>query len=436
MIILSIGGSDPSSGAGIQGDLRTFTELGIHGCTVITAITSQNTSSFNAVQPVSSKHILAQIDSILSDFKISAIIISMVYNNDIINAIYSKLKKSNIPIIVDPVIYSTTGGTLLLKNSLSEYRKKIIPLARIITPNVKEAEIISGKKIFDQDSLYDASKIIQSHGPETVVITGIDNKTSISDFILIKNKKYMMTNKKIQKINHGGGCVFSSSLAVAIAKGNSTIESIRFARETTLRAIKNSKQIGKGIEITDLSADEIKSELSEGITKFTHIKNIHNLIPECQTNFTYSKENPKKISDIAGIVGRIVKTGNRVTVAGEIEYGGSKHVASALFEINKKFPEIRSAINIKFTPEILRMFQKNRLKISNYDRAMEPKNIKNIENSSISWGIKQAIKRDLTPPDIIYHKGDHGKEPMILVFGKSPKDVLKKIEKCQKNLET
>lgn len=430
MNILVIGGSDPSSGAGIQGDLRVISKLGAYGFSVITAVTSQNTTSFKDIQAIAPKLVSSQIESILSDFHVDVVIISMVYNKAIIQAIHSKLKKIKIPIIVDPVFKSTTNGTLLLKNALSEYKKKIIPLATIMTPNVREAEIISGHKISNKDEISDAAKIIQSYGAKNIIITGIENQKRITDHILINKQRYWMSNKKIPIVNHGSGCTFASALAVSIAKGRSIKDSIKFARKITLQSIKNSKHLGKGINITDIShEDHIISELSKEITNFTKIKNIYNLIPECQTNFTFSKESPKDLSDIAGVLGRIVRTGKSVMIAGEIEYGGSKHVATALFEMNRRFPMIRSAINIRFDPVILKNFQKNRFSISYYDRSLEPKNIKNIENSSISWGIKQAIMNKTAPPDIIYHKGDYGKEPMILVFGNTPKDVLKKIKK-------
>lgn len=438
MNILSIGGSDPSSGAGVQGDLRTIFELGGYGFTIITAITGQNTVSFRDIQAVSPRLILAQIDSVLSDFKIDSIIISMVYNKEVIRAIHSRLKKIKIPIIVDPVITSTTGGRLLRENALAEYRKRIIPLATIITPNVKEAEIISGKKISDENDLEDVARIIKSYGTENIIITGIEKQKEISDYIMIKNEKYLMSHKRLPIVNHGSGCTFSAALAVSVGKGKSIKESIKFARRIALKSIKNSKHIGKGINITDLrSEDQIIPELSKGINEFAKMKNASHLIPECQTNFTFSKENPKRLSDIAGVLGRIVKTGKTVTVAGEMQYGGSRHVASALLEINKHFPEIRSAINIRFDLEILKRLQRDGLSIAKYNRGLEPKSIKNIENSSITWGVNQAIGKKTIPPDIIYHKGDHGKEPMILVFGNNPNDVLKKIKKIHlKNIET
>ena len=144
MNILSIGGSDPSSGAGIQSDIKTFSNHNVYGFTVVTVITSQNTKKVTSIEPVSTKSLRAQLDSILSDFRVDAIKIGMVYNSQIIKVIHSKLKNIRIPIVVDPIIKSTTGTILLQKSALRDYKKIIVPLADVITPNKFEAKVLSG----------------------------------------------------------------------------------------------------------------------------------------------------------------------------------------------------------------------------------------------------------------------------------------------------
>jgi len=147
MNLLSIGGSDPSAGAGIQSDVKSFSEFGAYGLTVITAITSQNTSSFGMIEPVSKKILENQLESVLTDFKIDGIKIGMVFNSEIIKTLYQQLKKLKIPIVVDPVIKSTTGGALIENKAIEDFQKYIIPLATVITPNKFEAEILSKSKI-------------------------------------------------------------------------------------------------------------------------------------------------------------------------------------------------------------------------------------------------------------------------------------------------
>ena len=431
MNLLSIGGSDPSSGAGIQSDIKTFDSLNAHGLTVITAITGQNTSSFGMIEPVSQKILKNQLDSVISDFKIDGIKIGMVYNSEIIKTIYRELKKEKIPIVLDPIIKSTTEGLLIEKTAINDFKKFLIPLATVITPNKFEAEYLSEIKINSKRSLQKAAQKIQNMGVKNIVITGLETKKGqISDFILEGKTQYTISSKKIPKINHGSGCNYSSSLLFSLVNGTSLKEAVKFSKQFTYNSIKNAKKLGHGVEITQIKNKGSRHiELTHAINKFIEIKNIYKCIPECQTNFVFSKKNPKSIKDVLGISGRIVKTGDTVTVAGDLLYGGSKHVATALITMNKKYSDICSAINLKYNKETISKLRKVGLTISSYDRSTEPKDVKNKEGSSIGWGIKYAIKNLEEPPDIIYHKGDYGKEPMIIIFAKTPTLIIKKISK-------
>jgi len=423
MNILSIGGSDPSSGAGIQSDIKTFSNYDVYGFTVVTAITSQNTKNVTSIEPVSTKSLMAQIDSILSDFHIDAIKIGMVYNSQIIKIIHSKLRNIKIPIIIDPIIKSTTGATLLKKSALHDYKKMMIPLADVITPNKYEAKVLSGIS-----NVSKSAEKIQLMGANCVIITGVtSSKGQISDFILEENKNYLISGKKIPIRNHGSGCNYSASIAVSLAKGNTIRYAVKAAKNYVYQSIKNSKKIGKGVNITHENISDEMKKLSDSINHFKQIKNIYKVIPECQTNFVFAKKNPKVIKDVLGISGRLVKSGKEIVTAGEIVYGGSQHVGTAVIQVNKKFPEVRSGLNIKYDPKIIAKAKKSKFTVLRYDRSKEPKRSKQKENSSISWGISTCL--NAKSPDIIYHMGDIGKEPMILIFGKNPDGVIRKVSK-------
>lgn len=431
MHILSIAGSDPSSGAGIQGDLKTYSTLGAYGLTVVTAITSQNTSKFSNVEEISAIAIKDQLESVLSDFKIDVIKIGMVYSPSVIQAIYSKLKGKKIPIVLDPVFESTTGGVLLQKGALSHFKRMLVPLAFVITPNIMEAERLSGIRIRTRNDARRAAVKIRQMGAKNIVIKGGHlNGNTVMDYVLEGSRFYAISGKKIQRRHHGGGCSFSASLAVSLVKGRTLRDSVKFAKEFTVESIKNSQKVGKGISIIKAAnMDKIEKDLANAITDFSNIKNAYKLIPECQTNFVFSKPNPRSLGDVLGILGRIVKTGKTVTVAGSITYGGSKHVASAVLEMAKKFPGIRSALNVKYDTKIIRKGIAKRFSVLSYDRTAEPLKSKTKEDHTISWGIRNAIKNEKRPPDLIFHKGDVGKEPMILLFGKEPKEILAKLAK-------
>lgn len=431
MHILSIGGSDPSSGAGIQADIKTFSSLGVYGLCVITVITSQNTKKFSRVEPVSNKMIKSQLELVLSDFKIDIIKIGMVYSSGVIKTVYSMLKKTKIPIVLDPVFESTTGGTLLQKEAFDDFKKLLLPLSYIITPNVPEAEKLTGMKIENEQDVRRAACKIHYLGAKNVIIKGGHlHKDVSSDFVLEGSKFYSFSAKKIPVTIHGTGCTFSASLAVALAKGKTIKDAVRFAKEFTTESIRNSQKIGKGIPIVSIDTkDKIEKELSDAISSFTKMKNIYKIIPEVQTNFVFSKPNPRSIMDILGVSGRIVKTSRSIIPAGNLEYGGSRHVGSALLEVASKFPNIRSAMNIKFDKKIIKKAKAKKFLVKSYQRSDESSKTKSKEGKTISWGIKGIIKDTNKAPDLVFHTGEIGKEPMIIIFGKNPKDVLGKLAK-------
>tara|TARA_Y100001938_G_scaffold48622_1_gene67697 strand:+ start:256 stop:1533 length:1278 start_codon:yes stop_codon:yes gene_type:complete len=425
MNVLSIGGSDPSSGAGIQSDIKTFENHNVYGFTVITAITSQNTKKISKIAPITAKNIRAQLESILSDFQIDAIKIGMVYDAPIIKIINTMIKNQKCPIVVDPIIESTTKKILLKKSAINSYKKNIIPLATIITPNKKEAKMLSGCSRAE-----DAGKELQRLGAKNVIITGFrESEKEIEDFVMESDNNYILKGKKIKVINHGSGCNYSASITASLARKKSIYEATVTAKEYVYQSIKKSKNLGKGIKITHKEISKFQKELSHSILDFQNINNVSKLIPECQTNFVFSENKPKTIKNVLGISGRLVRSGNNVIQAGELVFGGSQHVATAVIEVSKKFSNIRSAINIKYEPRIINKAKKHRMLVLSYDRKNESKKSKSKENSSISWGISSCLKSDI--PDIIFHKGDFGKEAMIIVFGETPAEVVKKIKLIQ-----
>lgn len=427
MNILCIGGSDPSSGAGIQSDIKAAEALGANCFSVVTAVTAQNSKKFLRVEEVSQKTITAQLDSVFEDFRVDAVTIGMVYGANAIKQIHSYLKNRKIPIVLDPVIKSTTGGVLLQKDALVALKRFLIPISYVVTPNLSEAELLSGVKIRHYDDLAKAAKSI---GSKNVVITGHSFvKNKISDFVYEEGKHYSISGKKIAGQNHGGGCNFAVSLAYAIAQKRKMRDSVEFAKRFTYNAIKSAQRLGSGVKITKPVSDKLKSELKAAVDEFTGLDGAFSLIPECQTNFVFAKQNAKSLKDVVGVMGRIIKAGNRVIVAGDLEYGGSRHVATAVLTAQRKFPQLRSALNVRFDENLLSKFAKTKSRILSYDRTKEPQSFKQKENTSISWGVGDAIKKSKSAPDIIYHKGDFGKEPMIIVFGKNPKDVVSKISK-------
>ena len=466
MNLLSIGGSDPSSGAGVQGDIKTFGAYGAYGLTIVTAVTAQNTTRFSSVEPVSYNMLESQLDSILSDFEIAGIKIGMVYTSQAAKIISDKLSimAGSIPIVTDPVIQATTGGSLLREDAMRDYTKYIIPLSTAITPNVYEAQAImhassnqynkqqqqqQQQKDTSPDHLLTASNIIRQTGTGAVIMTGVAGRGSgsdtITDIVALRGKEggidtYRLHSRPIiPEETHGGGCVFSAVLLCGLARGKTVLESAKMAQMFVTNLMQRPAKVGSGIGIISHNdkapTDELHMKLEYAINQFVHMGNMYKYIPECQTNFVYSKPHPHTTKDVLGVCGRIVRTGNKITIAGQITYGGSKHVATALIAVSKKFPHVRSAMNIKYDDNVIRILKSEGMNIQYYDRSLEPSKTKS-SGSTIRWGTAEAIAHSESYPDAICHSGDYGKEPMIILFGISPEDVLVKIKKIRTRHKT
>ncbi|MGE0242430.1 MAG: bifunctional hydroxymethylpyrimidine kinase/phosphomethylpyrimidine kinase [Nitrososphaeraceae archaeon] len=432
---LSIAGSDPSSGAGIQADIKTFSSLGVYGCSAITAITVQNSKQITDIFPVSAEIVIKQIKVILEDLNIQAIKIGMVYDESIISNLYDVLKNENIPIIIDPIFTSTSGHDLILPDAIQTFKQKLLSIATIVTPNIDEGRKLSGIEIKSKKDIKKSLERIKELGPRNVIIKGgrfPDSKNSI-DTLIDNNLLIHEYSNPFQLIpeNHGSGCNFSAALSAFIAKGYEISESCAMANEFINKALKNLFYIGKGNPIVDTiiptSIFSFKFQVIEGLTNAVRIlekiKGIGKLIPETQSNFAYAIPNATDIMEVAGVRGRIVKIDeNEIKASSYIEFGVSKHVGSAILAYMETNQNIRSAINLKYDQKIIELFQ-SFLQVSEYERSMEPYEFKAKEGHTISWGIKEALRKG-SNSNVIYHKGDFGKEPMIIVFGRGPDEII------------
>ncbi len=251
--VLSIAGSDSGAGAGIQSDLKTFHNHGVYGVTVITSITAQNTMGVQKSFELPANIIDAQLKSIFADFKINAVKIGMLLSERVINVISKYLNDSgSCPIIIDPVILSKNKFSLLNEEGIEALKKKLFPLAYLITPNLYEAETLSGIKIRSTKKLETASKIIQSYGCKNVLIKG-GHFTDSSGLkkgtdLLYDGKNFSQFPSKIiqTKNTHGIGCVLSSAIASNLALGKNLNESIISAKKYIVKQLIKNVKIGKG----------------------------------------------------------------------------------------------------------------------------------------------------------------------------------------------
>ena len=247
--LLIIAGSDSSGGAGIQADIKTATSLGVYAMTAITAITAQNTTGVKSIVSVSPKEIFNQISFSVKDIKPNSVKIGMLHNVEVIKEVIKAIKKYKLKnIVIDPVMVAKSGHRLISNNSINYLRKKLLPFALIVTPNIPEAETLIKKKIKTLDDVIKAGREILKFGPKFVLIKGGHaNKSFIEDVLISKNNIKIFKNKKIKTKNtHGTGCTLSSAIASFVSKNYNINESCRQSIQYVHKAILLNPKFGRG----------------------------------------------------------------------------------------------------------------------------------------------------------------------------------------------
>lgn len=246
--VLTIAGSDCSGGAGVQADIKTITCLGKYAMSVITSLTAQNTIGIYGTIDIEPEFVKRQIDCVFNDIIPDSIKIGMVSNCGIIGAVSESLKCYNAEnVVVDPVMVSTSGSSLIDKGAIYAMKGLLFPLASIVTPNIPEAEILSGIHITSNEDVETAAKIIFDNCGSPVLIKGGHNKSNANDLLYDGKEVRWFEFSRINNPNtHGTGCTLSSAVACGLADGRSLSDSVYLAKEYINGTLKSGLNLGKG----------------------------------------------------------------------------------------------------------------------------------------------------------------------------------------------
>ena len=245
--ILVIAGSDSIGGAGIQADVKTITSLGAHALTAVTAVTAQNSLGVSGIHPIPASFVASQIETILEDVVPDAVKIGMVYTGATIKAVARILKKQRIAsLVLDPVLRASAGNPLLKPGMVSFMKQMLLPLATVVTPNLDEAEILTGKRVRTLAEMQEACRALKALGPD-VVVTGGHLKGECVDLLYDGREMLPFRGERIEtRHSHGTGCVFSSALATLLAMGYGLGEAVKRAGEFTRGALRDGYACGRG----------------------------------------------------------------------------------------------------------------------------------------------------------------------------------------------
>jgi len=249
---LTIAGSDPSGGAGVQADLKTFGAFGVYGVSAVTAVTAQNTLGISAAAPLSGDLVTAQIESLAADFQIAATKTGMLATAAIVEAVAAAVEELDLPlVVVDPVLASSTGERLLDVDGVQALVRELLPRARVVTPNVPEAEALSGCRITSHAGLRRAASRIRDMGAAAVIITGGHNSGSDVIDLLCDGDEFteFRTERLTMDRVHGTGCTHASAVAAGLALGRPLDVAARDAQAYVAGAMRRALKVGRGAAV-------------------------------------------------------------------------------------------------------------------------------------------------------------------------------------------
>lgn len=252
---LTIAGSDPTGGAGLQADIRVFNHFGVYGLSVVSALTAQNTTTVNSILKVEAEFIEKQLDTLLNDIRPDAVKTGMLYSVDTIKTLVKFIKGYDLGnLVIDPVTISSTGTPLMEQGVLDALKDELFPVSKVITPNIYEASALSGMNIENKDDMEKAAKKLKNFGPDTVIITGghFEGGKETLEMIYDGQAFHRIKGRKIKGEYHGTGCAFSAAITALLAKGTSVIEAAKKAKEFIELAIKDAHGIGKGMRLLNV----------------------------------------------------------------------------------------------------------------------------------------------------------------------------------------
>lgn len=425
-------GSDSGGGAGIEADIKTIASLGLHTTCAITSVTSQNTTGVLSAYDIPCEVIRNQIDAVCEDMNIIWAKSGMLSSSDIISTVAEMVTKYELKLVVDPVMAAEAGGDLLRKDAIATLKQKLLPVSEVVTPNINEANILSGMQITNIEEAKKAAKLISQTGVKIVIVTG--GHLDASDIIYnSETDSYtIFPGTFVKGGTHGSGCTYSAALAASLAQGYKIDEAAKKAKDFVVEAIKGSVPVGSGVGPVNQLAYVLKNserytvlqDLKKGVDALILSKYFAKLIPEAGCNIAMALPSAASSSEVAAVTGRIVKLKGSSEVVGEIDFGASSHVARTILTAMKHNPRSRACMNIRYSQKLVDICRRLDLSVSSFAREDEP-----ADTQAIDRGTSQAINKYGAVPDIIYDKGAIGKEAMIRIMGQTATEIANKAVK-------
>lgn len=439
-VALTIGGLDPSGGAGITADVVTFSVIGVHGAAVATALTYQNTGGVAGFLTVAERDVKAQLDALLDDVDVAAVKVGMLASDRLayqVGPYLAKFKGDGVPVVFDPVIKAGAGQPLYEGVPEKAFADVILPHASLATPNNAElAYLVDDEPAQDHGELRTQVRVFYGRYGLPVLATGghVGVKTDIVDILFTGAEMREYRRPRVESDIHGTGCLLAAAVTAYLALGLEVLEAFERAEEYVNAAVAAAIAPGKGALVpgrtaavfADAERWRVYNNLLRAVNVFEAAGSTYKLIPEVGTNIAYALPDARSVDEVCAVAGRISRVGAGVQSCGKPAFGVSSHTARAVIAVMKHDPAIRAGMNVRFGDDVLAACSGLNYRGAGFDRAREPAEIAGDEGRTVQWGVDEAVSGVGVVPEIIFDRGALGKEPMVRIFGRDAMEVVRR----------
>jgi len=450
-VALTVAGTDSGGGAGVAADLRAMAARGVFGTSAVTAVTAQNSRGVHAVHDVDPATVTDQIAAVLDDFAVGAAKTGMLGDAATVEVVAGALADGP-PTVVDPVMVAQSGDRLLTAAGERAVTDRLVPEAAVTTPNVPEAELLTGLDVTDRSTAARAARTLVDRGPAAALVTGghLDGDEVVDvlhvadadpddglpggslpaadgvDVRRIDDRTVALARDRASTdTTHGGGCTLSAALAAELARERPVVEATATAVELVDRAVRHGLDVGDGYGAVqglaglrnDAARHDAVAAVRDAVTALTGSEGpLASLLPTVGTNVAVATPYARSPAEVAAVEGRITGTTAGPQAAAAPRLGASSHVARLLLSVREHDPTVGAACNVRLDDTVETALSRSTLDAVEVDRADQPTTVREEEGATMGWVADRAVQDRERAPDAVYDRGARGKEPMTRLF--------------------
>jgi hydroxymethylpyrimidine/phosphomethylpyrimidine kinase len=436
--VLTVAASDSGGGAGIQADLKTILSLGGYGMSAVTAVTAQNTLGIHGIIEMPPSFVGLQLDTVLGDIGADCVKTGALINEAIVRVTAENISRHHVEkVVVDPVLLSKRGTPLLDEDGRKALVKELFPLCFLLTPNIPEAEVLTGRSINDLEDMKLAARALRAMGPRYVLVKGGHLHDDAVDVLHDGARDYEFSTRRVlTQHDHGTGCTLASAIATLLAGGADVMESIDEAKRYLYRALRFSLNIGRGIgsanhyaSITrEIARSRVMEQLVAAVERLKRL-NIGRLIPEVQSNLAYAIPYAETVQDVASFPGLIIAIGPTIDTVRAPRFGNANQINQLVLAAMEYDPEKRAAMTIMYSEALVKRIRALGYSVAEFNRTRTPPDLEREEGSTLAWGVLDVIDELGKVPDAVFDRGAVGKVPLIRIFGRNPRSIVDLVAK-------